>query len=195
MNTLASRCAVVVCLLVGLFCSVPRASEVLMIIDDRSRSDLMATAGTPWRGFSDRVMGGISRETVAADQIEGRPCVRLTGEVRLENNGGFIQMALDLSSRGELDASTYTGLRLLVLGNGETYNVHLRTADTKLPWQSYRASFTATEHWCEVRLPFSEFHPYRLSAPLDSSRLQRLGLVAIGRAFHADLCVAEVALF
>jgi len=166
-----------------------------MMIDDRSNSDLTTTIGTVWRGFSDRVMGGVSRETVEPTTINGRPCVRLTGEVRLENNGGFIQMALDLSRDGLLDASAFSGLRLVVYGNGEEYNVHLRTPDTVRPWQSYRSSFGAPASWQEIQLPFAEFQPYRLDTPLDVSRLRRLGVVAIGRPFQADLCVAEVSLY
>jgi hypothetical protein len=34
-----------------------------------------------------------------------------------------------------------------------------------------------------------------LTAPLDISRLRRLGLVAIGRAFAADLAVARLSLY
>lgn len=170
-------------------------AQTTMIIDDRSKADLTTNIGTVWRGFSDRVMGGVSRETVAMDEIDGRRCVRLTGEVRLENNGGFIQMAVDLSQDGMLDASGFTGLRLLVRGNGEVYNAHLRTPDTQRPWQSYRASFTADDVWQEIKLPFADFQPYRLEEPLDTSSLRRLGLVAIGRRFDADLCVAEVGFY
>ena len=166
-----------------------------MIIDDRSHTDLTAATGTPWRGFSDQVMGGISLATVRTTVLEGRPCVRLTGHVRLENNGGFIQMALDLSPDGVLDASAYTGLRLLIQGNGERYNVHLRTPDTERPWQSYRADFMTDETWRKIKLPFSRFHPYRLNTPLDITRLRRLGLVAIGRNFHADLAMGGLWLY
>ncbi len=166
-----------------------------MIIDDRSYPDLTSSLGTVWRGFSDRVMGGISLETIIADHVEGRSCLRLSGDVRLDNNGGFIQMALDLSRNGALDASRFKGLRLIVRGNDESYNVHLRTPATRLPWQSYRTSFVARSQWHPVSLPFDEFRPYRLREHLDLSRLKRLGLVAIGRAFHADLCVAEVGFY
>ena len=82
-----------------------------------------------------------------------------------------------------------------VYGNDEVYNLHLRTADIRLPWQSYRASFTAPAGWHSVRLPFAEFEGYRISAPLDLERLERIGIVAIGRAFMADLCVASLALY
>lgn len=173
--------------------SVSRESQ--LIIDDRSQSTRMSNVGTIWRGFSDRVMGGISAEHVSLEDIQERRCIRLTGEVKLENNGGFIQMALDLSSDGFLDASAYHGVRLLVRGNGEIYGAHLRTVDTKLPWQSYRATFVAEDSWREIHLPFTEFLPYRLKASLDTRRLRRLGVVAIGRAFYADVCVAEIGLY
>lgn len=149
-----------------------------------------------WRGFSDRVMGGVSRENVSRDVIDGQPCMRLTGDVCLDNNGGFIQMAMDLASEGEtLDASSFRGVLLHVRGNGETYGAHLRTIDAVRPWQSYRAVLVAGADWKEVRIPFSDFHPYRIAAPLDVARIRRLGLVAIGRAFHADLAVAQAALY
>jgi hypothetical protein len=172
-----------------------RDNDVL-ILDDFSRNDLVSSLGTPWRGFSDQVMGGLSQETVARAKIDGRPCLRLTGDVRLENNGGFIQMALDLALEGRsLDASDYRGVLLVARGNGETYGVHLRTPGCIRPWQSYRASFVAGTEWREVRLPFDRFEPHRLTAPIDVGHLRRLGLVAIGRAFHADIAVTVVGLY
>ena len=69
----------------------------MLVVDGFSRDDLISRLGTPWRGFSDQVMGGISKETIALAEIDGRRALRLTGDVRLENNGGFIQTALDLA--------------------------------------------------------------------------------------------------
>jgi hypothetical protein len=43
-----------------------------------------------------------------------------------------------------------------------------------------------------VQLPFSDFVPHRVEAPLDLAQVRRIGLVAIGRAFRADLRVARV---
>jgi hypothetical protein len=71
----------------------------------------------------------------------------------------------------------------------------LKTPATVLPWQSYRAAFVADTDWREVRLPFADFSPHRLNARLDTRRLRRLGIVAIGRAMHADICIAEVGLY
>jgi len=39
------------------------------------------------------------------------------------------------------------------------------------------------------------FEPHRLETPLDVTRLRRIGLVAIGRAFFADLAVARLAFY
>lgn len=173
-----------------------RRQSADMLIDDFSASDLTSKLGTRWRGVSDRVMGGISKAVVSLDHIDGRACLRLTGEVRLENDGGFIQASLDLArDGGSVDASAYTGLRLRVRGNGERYALHLRTPDNRRPWQSYRAEFTAGPTWQAVELPFASFRPHRLEAPLDVTRLRRLGLVAIGRPFQADLAVAELGFY
>ncbi|UCH75029.1 MAG: CIA30 family protein [Rhodospirillales bacterium] len=167
-----------------------------MLIDDFSRDDLVSTLGTRWRGVSDRVMGGLSQAVLGRVVIDGGPALHLTGEVRLENNGGFLQAALDLTRTGEtLDASGYTGVRLVVRGNDEQYSVHLRTPETVRPWQSYRAHFAAGEDWKTIDLPFAAFQPHRLSAPLDPGRLRRIGLVAIGRAFTADLAVARIGFY
>jgi hypothetical protein len=168
----------------------------VLIVDDFGRDDLISAFGTPWRGFSDQVMGGISKETIALAEIDGRRALSLSGDVRLENNGGFIQAALDLAPAGQtLDASAYAGVLLIACGNGERYGVHLRTPACVRPWQSYRASFIAEADWREIRLPFASFEPYRLTEPLDVRHLRRLGLVAIGRAFHADLAVSAVGLY
>ncbi len=173
-----------------------RAAAAEMLIDDFSDQELVSHLGTPWRGVSDQVMGGISRASIRHDVLDGRPCLRLSGDVRLENNGGFIQAGLDLAAdNSALDASPYTGIRLEVQGNTEQYSVHLRTPDNTRPWQSYRAHFTTGTQWRTIDLPFTTFVPYRLDTPLDVTRLRRIGLVAIGRAFSADLAVARLSLY
>lgn len=128
-------------------------------------------------------------------EIDDRRALCLRGDVSLANNGGFVQVNLALSPKGTLDASRSTGVRLVVRGNGEGYKIHLKTPDTSLPWQSYRADFRAGRDWYEVRLPFSRFEPHRLTERLDTHRLGRLGIVASGRAMEAEICVAEVGLY
>jgi len=170
-------------------------ADDLLMIDDRRTGNYRAPSGTTWRLISDAVMGGISDGQLTLDNVENRNCLRLRGDVRLENNGGFVQAALDVKDTGAADASAYQGLLLEVYGNDQDYNVHLRTNDVWLPWQSYRATFTAPVGWQTLRLPFAGFRGYRIGTALDLEHLERIGIVAIGRAFTADLCVARIALY
>jgi hypothetical protein len=166
-----------------------------LILDDRSSKTLLANNGCQWRAISDTVMGGTSSVQLVSTEVCGRTCLRLTGEVSLENNGGFVQASLDLSEKGLLDASKFSGIEVDVLGNSQTYNLHLRTEDTKIVWQSYRASFNAAQNWQTIRLSFDSFIPHRIDVPLDTSRLRRLGAVAIGRTMQADICISRLALY
>jgi hypothetical protein len=171
------------------------AADAPLILDDRAGGALCASSGACWRLITDRVMGGVSAGDLEATTVDARPCLRLTGDVSLLNNGGFLQASLDLDLAGPLDARAYAGIELDVYGNGQAYNLHLRTADTRVVWQSYRAGFEATPAWQRLRLPFRQFQPYRIDLPLDLVRLKRLGLVAIGREMRADLCIARLALY
>ena len=149
-----------------------------MIIDDFATGDGRSTLGTRWQAFSDRVMGGVSEAAITPAIIDGRRCLRLSGEVRLENNGGFIQMALDLAPAGQpFDASAFRAIALTVRGNDERYGCHLRTSATTRPWMSYRTPFDTGPEWREVVLPFAAFSPHRLEASLQTTDLRRLGLV------------------
>jgi hypothetical protein len=167
------------------------AAAVTELIDDRHSGTLLASNGKSWRLITDQVMGGVSRGSLQPDRIAGRSCLRLSGRVSTERNGGFIQMALELADPS-LDASAYDGIEIDVYGNEEMYNLHLRTRGLWLPWQSYRTEFLATDHWQRVRAPFSALNPYRTHKDFDPRHLTRIGLLAIGRAFDADLCLGQV---
>jgi hypothetical protein len=170
-------------------------AEEIMVIDDRRSNKLESGLGSYWRMVSDNVMGGVSSGSLSPDTIDGKDCLRLRGTIRLENSGGFIQAALDVEGTKASNASGYRGLMIEVYGNNEEYNLHLRTNDVWLPWQSYRASFRAPAYWREVKLPFEAFTGYRIGKKLDIEHLERIGIVAIGREFTADLCIAKLALY
>jgi hypothetical protein len=184
-------------LLMTMLSGMPVASvgdaDAKALIDDFSSE--RSRVGTVWRLVTDQVMGGISSGHMARRSWEGRTVLCMSGEVSLANNGGFVQVNLDLSANGVLDASGYEGIRLVVRGNGEVYNLHLKTTATAMPWQSYRAEFSAGDTWKEIRLPFSTFRPHRLVPALNLARLKRLGIVAIGRVMTADLCVDEIGFY
>jgi hypothetical protein len=156
----------------------------------------MSNLGTRWQGVSDEVMGGVSKASIVSSVVEDRSCMVLSGQVSLENNGGFIQAALNLDpGNGIFDASHYSGIHLVVRGNEEQYSVHIRTPDNTRSWQSYRSHFFSSTDWTNIELPFSSFTPHRLTKPLDITGLRRIGVVAIGRAFYADLAVSEISFY
>lgn len=166
------------------------------IIDDLSREPPHSSIGTDWQLFTDQVMGGLSQGSMARENIAGRPAVHMRGDVSLENNGGFIQISLDLAPDAEtFDASGWIGFEIDVYGKCAEYDFRLRTSELTRPWQSYRQSFVAEPHWETVRLLFDKFKPYRIEKPLNVRLLRRLGLVAIGRAFSADLALSGIRFF
>jgi len=166
-----------------------------LIIDDRTSNTMYATNGACWRVVTDTVMGGKSFGKLIPTVVDELPCLHLKGKVSLENNGGFVQASLDLNESGLLDGSAYIGIEVVVLGNSEMYNLHLRTDDTRVVWQSYRSTFYARPHWHTVKLPFDNFKPHRLDKQLDKRLLRRLGVVAIGRSMPANICIASVSLY
>ena len=184
-----------VILLLTLTIDYSMAAEEVLLIDDRSIDDATSSTGIPWRLLTDNVMGGVSAGKLAIAQIDNMRCLQMTGQVRLENNGGFVQAAIDIPGDEYSDIADYSGILIQVHGNGEEYNVHLRTTNLWLPWQAYRSSFKSAPAWQKLYLPFAEFKGYRTGKPLDVSKLERIAVVAIGREFSAELCVAKIGFY
>ena len=147
-----------------------------------------------WSFVSDQVMGGLSDGKVTFQRENGTRFARMTGTVRLENNGGFIQFRKRLKL---LENSGLNGVKLKVRGNNQTYFVHLRTSGTLLPWQYYQARFEVTYQWQQITIPFSNFeksHGVLRTTP-KAKALKSIGIVAYGRAHDAAIDVAEVGFY
>ena len=167
------------------------------IVDDRRSGDMRSNSGVEWQLITDGVMGGLSSGQLVLDEYRDKACLRMRGDVSTENNGGFLQIALSLtdiskSEKGIIDASDYSGVEIEVSGNDETYNIHFRTKGLWFPWQSYRASFDAHDRWQKIRIPFASLEPYKTTQKFSPEELIRIGVVAIGRDFKADLCLASL---
>jgi len=167
----------------------------LLLLSGILQADQFPVPADGWRLVTDGVMGGVSTGALRIGGHQADDAVCLSGSVSTANNGGFIQLALDIDPQTAGHAPAYEGVAFRVSGNGETYNMHLRSSDLWLPWQSYRASFVAGAEWTVVKLPFSAFEPYKTGAALRPERLKRIGIVAIGRDFAADVCVRNLAFY
>lgn len=166
-----------------------------MLLEDGAGPGLRAGNGHDWRCICDGVMGGVSTGKLERVTLDGVRTLHMTGDVSLQNNGGFVQMSLDLAEPGGmLDASGFSGLSLWVMGNNERYNIHLRSPDMTRVWQSWRAEFVVPETWTRLDIPFTRFHPHRTELPVNPARLARIGLVAIGREMRADLALSRLEL-
>ncbi len=185
MNVLKRLAAVV---MLTLSAVSPVCAEGLMTEDFTVQPD------TRWRFFADTVMGGASSGQMRFVQDGTGTHASMTGHVSTENNGGFIQMQMDLPNP---PPEGTIGVRLIVRGNDQRYFVHLRTKGTRLPWQYYQAKFDVTRDWTEVRLPLDTFQASGAllrNIPLVGS-LTSIGIVAYGRDHDAEIEVREVGFY
>ena len=166
-----------------------------LLIDDFQRDEGLSHLGTRWEGISDRVMGGRSDMELGYHESEAGAVLFLRGQVRLENRGGFIQARLPLDpTGGSFDASAWEGFYIKVRGTPGPYYLHLRTRQTWLPWQHYRAPIEVRAAWQEQFVPFSAFEGRATWRTLDVSALTSVGVVAYGEAFEAAIEVARLEL-
>ena len=144
-----------------------------------------------WKFISDDVMGGLSTGSVVYETSKGGSIALLSGNVTIENNGGFIQIRRDLS-KINLDKAKF--IKVIVKGNNEKYFIHLRTNGMFLPWQYYKSEFITSNGFSEIVLPISEFERsgYPLAKKISPKNIVAIGLVAIGRNHQAELYVKEL---
>lgn len=139
-----------------------------------SRTLLDFNPGEPsWYARNDTVMGGVSNSRV---RVNGG-VLQFTGQVRLENNGGFSGIR---SNPGRFDLSAFTSLKLRVKGDGKRYALQLGTS--VLNGVTYRNEFnTVAGQWLEVTIPLNSLRPTRsgerVAGPvLDPSKVIFFGL-------------------
>lgn len=166
-----------------------------LLIDDFS-SDL-SYLGTPWEGFTDRVMGGRSDISAGIVRDGEEPFMRMRGRVSLENNGGFIQVRLKFEKRGFFDASAYRGVRIKARGTGDHYYIHLRTSKTIFPWKYYSAPLPVSQDWVEIELPWTLFTggDYGRLPDLTVDKLKSIAITAAKAEFDADIEISEIGLY
>lgn len=150
-----------------------------------------------WESLGDSVMGGKSDGVVVSTE-EGHG--QFHGRVRLDNGGGFASAKADLPE--PLNATGWTGIELLALGDGKTYKIGLRTSTDRRSIV-YQHSFTPdTENWSCIQLPFRDFIPtwrgktVTDAKPLNIRHLASVSLFVSGRqAGEFNLRMQSWALF
>lgn len=176
------------------------------VIDDMSDPFPFTSSGSQWQGITDAVMGGTSNGSLSRETIEGKLANVLRGNVSLDNNGGFIQMATDLSLDPAedvfVDAENFDGIELEVYCEGtevkEKFNVHIRNPTCDRTRSSYRTTFDIRPgQWATVRLPWDAFEGFGPGPEVTPfvPILRRLGVVSIGEAKEVVLAVGRVGFY
>ena len=143
-----------------------------------AQSNLEFDSGTKgWQTVLDGVMGGLSTGRIAAG--EGGT-LRFSGELSLENNGGFSQI------RTTVPEGTFTGTTGLVMrvkGDGRTYQCDIRSSRLRLMAGGYQSRFeTKAGEWIEVEIPFDQCvansfgQRVRNAPPLDPASIESVGI-------------------
>ena len=138
----------VVSLLAALLVSSPHGASA----QSSAGPNLEFDSGTKgWQTVLDGVMGGLSTGRIAAG--EGGT-LRFTGELSLENNGGFSQI------RTAVPEGTFSGAKGLLLrvkGDGRSYQCNIRSSRLRLMAGGYERAFeTKAGEWIEVEIPFDQ---------------------------------------
>ena len=172
-----------------------------MIIDDMKNQsgkpdeEFCEGGNAKWCFVTDKVMGGISKGSLDFKKENEMYFYRMTGELSLENNGGFIQFRTKVENHPR--EKNYKGVRLRVRGNNNEYAIHIRTKYLLLPWQYYESTFQAMDEWSTIELPFSSFGKSNFYQPssVSSQDIKTIGIVAIGREFEAQIDLASIELY
>lgn len=143
-----------------------------------AESNLEFDSGTKgWQTVLDGVMGGLSTGRIAAG--EGGT-LRFTGELSLENNGGFSQIRTGVPEGAFAGAK---GLRMRVKGDGRTYQCDIRSSRVRMMAGGYQSLFdTKPDQWIEVEILFDECtlntfgQRVRNAATLDPATIESVGI-------------------
>lgn len=108
-----------------------------------------ANANQRWYVINDSVMGGVSNSQVTQTQES----LLFTGNVSLDNNGGFASIRTELSTQSQ----NTKAIALRVKGDGQTYQLRLRTTNY-LDGAAYTHSFkTVKNEWVDINFAQSDF--------------------------------------
>lgn len=114
-----------------------------------------------WRILDDVVMGGRSNGEF---KINDEGFGEYSGNVSLENNGGFSSLRYYFDT---VDSQDYNTFKLKIKGDGKTYQ--FRVKDRRYNRYSYIYKFETSGEWQTIEIPFNamyaSFRGYRLDIP------------------------------
>ncbi|CAM2953826.1 CIA30 family protein [Pseudoalteromonas distincta] len=138
-----------------------------------------ANANQRWYVVNDSVMGGVSNSQLTQTQES----LLFTGNVSLDNNGGFASIRTELNTQSQ----NTKAIALRVKGDGQTYQLRLRTTNS-LDGAAYTHSFkTVKNEWVDINFAPSDFTlTYRgrvleQQPTIDFDDIKQLGFMIAGK--------------
>ncbi|MGB0166377.1 MAG: CIA30 family protein [Luteibaculum sp.] len=123
------------------------------------------TNPSSWAVVNDVVMGGKSSSKFAISEA-GHGL--FSGDVSLENNGGFASVQYrDISVSVNPKSSVYLKLK----GDGKSYQFRIKSNSND--YYSYVAEFKTSGQWEEIRIPLKSFYPSFRGRKLDIPNFNR----------------------
>ncbi|WP_396930614.1 CIA30 family protein [Mycolicibacterium sp.] len=173
-TTLAITCLAALILSYGNAGGVARADDAVLA----DLSDPAAVAA--WTTVNDPVMGGRSTSSVTF----GDGGLVFSGNISLENNGGFASARAPLDSEIGTRASGATSLSVRALGDGKTYVLKVETGQ---PWSYIQRFSTDAGVRRAYDLPVGNFESVGMflnpvpAPPLDPSAINRVGIYILDK--------------
>lgn len=143
-----------------------------------------------WLTINDDVMGGVSKGRIELLQSQ---MLLFKGYLSLDHNGGFVSVRRQLIPAA---LAGYRGIMLRVKGDGQAYQLRVRT-DDQYDGIAYRSVFsTYANQWLTLTQPFSLFRASfrgRIlpTAPiLDPAQIRQLGFLLADKKqgfFHLEV--------
>jgi hypothetical protein len=155
--------------------------------------DFNKNAKENWQIVDDVVMGGVSSGNFEINE-EGHGL--FSGNVSLENNGGFSSVRFDLPT---MEVTEYSGVLLYLKGDGKPYQFRIR--NSYLHQYTYSAKFSTNGDWQVIEIPFSSmiatFRGYRLDLPkYEGDKIEEIiFLIGNKREESFELLVDRIELF
>lgn len=165
----AFRTRMLIAALAGLLTQLPLLAATVDLATFTSADSLKS-----WTSVNDGVMGGVSK---GAFKRTEQGTLLFSGELSLENNGGFASIRTRPS---ELKLSGMSAVVVKARGDGRTYWVELR-ASGQMGGSSFRADLPTTAgEWQETSIPFADFKPQAFGQDLPFKAINPAAVTSVG---------------
>jgi len=125
-------------------------------------SNLMSTTNK-WRIVNDGVMGGLSSSKVIVKNDK----IMFSGNVSLENNGGFASLRSPVM---DYNFEKFSGIEIKIKGDGKRYSISMKET-TYFTGLFYTFTFeTKKDEWIVVLILFNQLKPHYFGKKMKSGK-------------------------